>query len=391
MKKILLIVLLISSINTYSQWISLDSGVGTSLKDVRCITEDIVIIVGDEGKILKTIDGGVNWGQKNSGVNSNLIKVQFLDNQIGLVLGDEGQLIKTIDGGENWTILRPAQPETFSTSLSCINEHVIYISENYELKKSIDGGINFETVHSSIGRIQFITELLGYATDDSSLVKTIDGGNTWTSLLTSDYIFDFFFFDGDNGFVNSVNGLSKTNDAGQTFNQLDIFDTNINKLYAPSSNVVWGLPVWCLLNFDPCYSIKAVISDSGLYQRTNGNLLYINSLHFANPTKGYAVGEYGLIFKNTTGLDDLSVKDVRKTKSIIYPNPASEKISISLSENTNSVCQIEIGDSVGKIVFSKSYKTGNDVEVNIRNLSKGLYFVSIIGENENMIYKLIIK
>jgi len=40
------------------------------LKDVCCITEDFVVIVGNEGNILKTLDGGINWQQKNSGITS---------------------------------------------------------------------------------------------------------------------------------------------------------------------------------------------------------------------------------------------------------------------------------------------------------------------------------
>lgn len=392
MKKILLTTLFFTSVKIYAQWFPLNSGVGTNLKDVFCITEDIVVIVGDEGKILKSTDGGISWQQKNSNSTSYLMKVQFVNNQIGFALGYHGCLLKTIDGGENWQNLISDQIDRFSTGISCINENTIYISENFTLKKSTDGGLSFQTISSGVDRIQFITEQLGYALGDQSLLKTTDGGNTWTSLLTSNYIFDYFFFDDNNGFINTLEGFSKTSDGGQTFNVLDAFDTNINKLYATSPNIVWGLPVACLLNFDPCYSIKAEISSSGDYQRTNGNLLYINSLHFRIPTKGYAVGEWGMIFKNNTGLEGLSVNDLnRKNKSIIFPNPASEKISISLSENTNSSFRIEITDCFGKVVFFKSYLTSSEIEINTRSLSKGIYFVSITSDKQNEIYKLMIK
>jgi len=129
--------------------------------------------------------------------------------------------------------------------------------------------------------------------------------------------------------------------------------------------------------------LKLKYQNLGNYQRTNGNLLYINSLNFANPTKGYAVGEYGMILKNTTGLDDLSVNVAdKKSESTIYPNPASEKISIFLPENIDSTFQIEIFNNIGKIVFSQSYQSKNDIEITTRNFSKGVYFVSITSNDK---------
>lgn len=391
MKKITLLFLILFTVPTYSQWIFQNSGVDRSLKDVCCVTEDFVVVVGDEGYILKTTDGGNSWMQKNSGSSSSLIKVQFVNQDIGYALGNYGALLKTIDGGENWTTIISDQVETFTTGMTCINENVIYISENYELKKSVDGGITFQTIFSSIGRIQFINEQLGYALGYESLLKTIDGGNTWTPILSSDYIFDFYFFDENNGFINNSNGLLKTADGGLTYNYLDSFDTNINKLYATTQNIVWGLPIACLLNFSPCYSIKAEISNSGNYQRTNGNLLYVNSLSFANPTKGYAVGEYGVIFKNNTGMDNLALNEVNKKNEVsIYPNPTSENVTVSLSESNESPYEIEISDNLGKIIFSQLYHAESSVTISTCAFSKGIYFLSITKDDERKTQKLIV-
>lgn len=392
MKKIAIILLLMLSFAMQAQWIPLNANVWVNLNDVCCISEDFVIVVGDEGTILKTTDGGTNWQQKDAGTTTNLIKVQFVNPQIGFALGTNGALLKTTNGGENWTTLLADQTDTFATALSCANETVIYISQNYELKKSTDGGTTFQTMNTSIGRMQFIDEQLGYAIGDQSLQKTTDGGNTWTTVLTTNYVYDFFFYDENNGFINDSSGLSKTADGGLNFTLLDGFDTSINKLYATSPNIIWGLPVWCLLNFDPCYSIKGEIANSGTYQRTNGGLLFINALSFANPTKGYAVGESGQILKNNTGIDNLAVNDIaRNEETFIYPNPASEKINLHLPENLVAPFQIEISDSLGNMVFAQTYQQENNIEIATCNFSKSIYFLKVTSQEKRQVHKLIIK
>ncbi len=51
------------------------------------------------GKILHTVDGGSNWLQQNSGTNFNLYGVYFADSLKGWVVGDNGLILKTTNGG----------------------------------------------------------------------------------------------------------------------------------------------------------------------------------------------------------------------------------------------------------------------------------------------------
>ena len=65
MKKLKTIFLILLTMPIYAQWVQQTSGTGENLNDVYCITADIVVAVGDNGTILKTIDGGTTWVQKN--------------------------------------------------------------------------------------------------------------------------------------------------------------------------------------------------------------------------------------------------------------------------------------------------------------------------------------
>ena len=56
--------------------------------------------VGDQGKILKTYDSGINWQQQDSGTLLKLNKVFFKDFDFGFAAGENGIILRTISGGE---------------------------------------------------------------------------------------------------------------------------------------------------------------------------------------------------------------------------------------------------------------------------------------------------
>jgi len=82
---------------------------------------------------------------------------------------------------------------------------------------------------------------------------------------------------------------------------------------------------------------------------------------------------------NITGIDDLASQEEVK----IYPNPANDFIQIETSLNLISIV---IMDATGKIIRNLSGKT----KIDISKLSRGVYFIKIIGE-ENIITQKFIK
>ena len=61
-------------------------------------------VVGSEGNIFRTINGGRTWQQQNSGVVTDLFDVKFVDALEGWAVGAEGTIIYTNDGGLHWTL-----------------------------------------------------------------------------------------------------------------------------------------------------------------------------------------------------------------------------------------------------------------------------------------------
>jgi|694.fasta_scaffold00005_98 hypothetical protein len=78
----------------------------------------------------------------------------------------------------------------------------------------------------------------------------------------------------------------------------------------------------------------------------------------------------------------------------VFPNPAKDKITITIDAANEKTCQISIVDLAGKLVYEKNnqalIKGNNTIDVNTQNFADGTYFVKInMGSNSKTI-KLIV-
>jgi hypothetical protein len=420
MKKITSLLLILLTMPLYSQWVQQSSGVDKALNDVYCITQDNVFVVGNNGTILKTIDGGTNWIQKISGTTQDLMKVQFINPNVGFAFGAFGTLLKTIDGGESWNSIDTGGTTNFyyCRGLSCVNENVFYISCALWFKKTIDGGITFEAVNAPVSQniedIQFLTEQIGYAKGADKLYKTNDGGNTWTIILDSYYNGPFFFLNQNIGFVNSAGNLYKTIDGGLNFSIIEYPNESMLQgvdIFSLNENVIWevdGLFLLCGCPPEYCLSKKTpseipenqVINNCDLGDGLDSML---NAIHFANETNGYAVGHLsytgdmgpplsiGAIFKNSTGTMLGTNKVDKKEDVTIYPNPASDNIILSFAENSKKSFSVEITNCLGEMIFSKFYQSENSAMINVESFSKGIYFLTVSSQEKRDTQKVVIK
>jgi photosystem II stability/assembly factor-like uncharacterized protein len=87
------------------------------LNDVVFVTTTEGWIVGDDGLILHTDDGGANWVTQVSGVASSLNAIHFVNDSTGWIVGDGGTILHTRNAGEQWT----QQQSNVSDNLKTIN------------------------------------------------------------------------------------------------------------------------------------------------------------------------------------------------------------------------------------------------------------------------------
>ena len=74
----------------------------TALNRCYFVTAQIGWVVGENGLIMKTTNGGQSWITQNAGSTATWNGIYFLSAQEGYVVGTQGTLAKTSDGGNSW-------------------------------------------------------------------------------------------------------------------------------------------------------------------------------------------------------------------------------------------------------------------------------------------------
>jgi photosystem II stability/assembly factor-like uncharacterized protein len=96
-KKLTILLILLLFVNEgYSQnWEQKTSGTLKTLNAMQFVSVNEGWIVGSNGTILHSTNGGESWSSHNSGVQDNLNQIDFISNNIGYVVGDCNVILKT--------------------------------------------------------------------------------------------------------------------------------------------------------------------------------------------------------------------------------------------------------------------------------------------------------
>lgn len=93
----------------------------------------------------------------------------------------------------------------------------------------------------------------------------------------------------------------------------------------------------------------------------------------------------GLAFFNSTNVNGVGIQELLKNEQVIvFPNPASDKITIALKDNSYSEMQIKCLDILGHEVFETT--TFNKViQIDVSHFSKGIYFIQLQAKDSKQI------
>lgn len=167
-------------------WSAQSSGTAERLYDIEFVDSQNGWAVGTSGAIIHTSDGGSNWAPQTSGVSDRLHDVCFVSSQEGWAVGYSGTILHTSDGGSTWEAqssgsFASLQGVCFSDSL-----HGWVVGYGGEILHTQDGGQNWSPQDSGTGcrffGVSCMDSLRAWAGGTSSLVRTADGGSTWTLL-----------------------------------------------------------------------------------------------------------------------------------------------------------------------------------------------------------------
>jgi photosystem II stability/assembly factor-like uncharacterized protein len=269
MKKLFTFLAMFLTMNASGQWVWQNPyPQGNDLNHTQYISNNKVLMFGNNGTILTTTNGGDNWIIKHNvcGLLGNLNKSQFIGNT-GWAVGDSGCVLKTSDEGNSWTRTQ-VNLNVSLTDISFINLNTGFVMSGDYIFKTTNGGnswttqFNFNPPNVYYGSLYFINENTGWLSHNSSsgypycgggIQKTTNGGINWTSQYGIDgYVSTIKFFDNNTGYVIGGKGvpsvytravLLKTTNAGTNWelNYVNYNDsaTGLHSMYFSDLNTGW--------------------------------------------------------------------------------------------------------------------------------------------------------
>lgn len=257
-------------------------------EQVFLVDDAVGWIVGSEGTVLRTRDGGRSWEDRSPEGHGlrTFFGGFFWDSLEGIVVGSGGWVLRTHDGGETWSEMvlgsQSLKDVWFSDSL-----HGWAVGAGGVIWHTSDGGQTWvpqtSPTSQTLEAVWFADSLRGWAVGGLGVVlRTQDGGRTWLlgGVGASVRLYDLSFVDAWRGYVAGYGGrVYRTRDGGQT----------------------WELVA-------TLYSGTAVLS----------------GIFFADSLRGWACGSWGRVFRTTDGgahWDTLSPGTGEILRAVAFSSP----------------------------------------------------------------------
>ena len=223
----------------------------------------------------------------------------------------------------------------------------------------------------------------------------------------SEVLLPFRFYEGATTITGTVNGVSVT---GIGFAELlHSYDTPVLSITNPTGGAYnTTQPItWQVTNPDEGMPLKYAVDFSVDNQASFASIVQgitETSYTWTSPTvnngdaiwfkiKGASIDDtiQGEVISSASADVTLSIDDNLANNAInIYPNPAIDKLVVQLSEYLPNI-SYQIIDFSGRILTEKKVTTSTAFEVDIRNLSSGIYFIKIRANNKKMVSKFMVK
>ncbi len=278
--------------------------------------------------LLKTTDGGTTWNRLTD-ASIPIGIFHFIDANNGWIIGNNTlennqlnltKIYRTTNGGQTWTLIK-------------------------------SGDINYE-------QLVFTTSTQGWArgfhidSDEDILMKTTDGGLTWSEIQSiptpegfSKEYYDFHFLDSDRGFVdlgvrdndnNYTEYLCRTTDGGNTWTQFPLNATTMNDE-----------------NFDE-----------------------LSSMYFTDINNGWMTSYNGGIYRfqgESTSTSSIEASKLISLSSSLVSDLITIKMDDSLVKGNNV---IQIISNSGATVYSNPI-VSNEHTIHVDFLPKGVYLIKV--------------
>lgn len=358
--------------------------------------------------LLTTTDGGSNWKKKRIGRISYPRKIVFVNQDTAFIAGDFGGILKTTDGGTNWK--ESFQHGNSYSDMFFTNENTGYvIGEDGEISMTENCGKDWTVLDSGTDTdllsICFTDINTGFAVGSGGIIlKTTNSGSSLKALQQPFYNLCL----GDSAllqpnFIGGTKPLSFVWDKIGTSSAVTVTpESTTNYLVTITDQEMDTIQV--KLRVDVNYATTPVISQHGdtlISSVEYGNHWYLNDTLmpdvYTNRFVSQKSGEYySIVYDHgcyseksnvvrllLTGITDNTCDD----GITIYPNPVSSDLILKFSESYRKV-NLTLFDDRGKLIREQTV-FGNKAQLNISDLTHGIYFIQIIADDRIATKKII--
>lgn len=398
-------------LHSFSQqgWYQLNSGTSQSFSGIYFTSGDTGYVSGQNGRIMKTTNGGINWINQISGTTNGLASIFFVNSDTGYIVGGGNNvsiILKTTNAGSNW-IQQNSGTTNYLLSVYFTDINTGYAVGNYNTKvKTTNGGLNWfaqSGTYIPLSSVYFTDPNTGYVTaDEGRIYKTISGGFNWFPLVsnTNLRLIQIVFPNESTGYIagggfvfpNLYYTILKTTDSGETWSNQTFPGSELYTIFFNDVNTGY------------------VAGESGkILKTTNGGVnwfsqisstgSYLNELFFYDFNTGYCVGGYGTILKTTTG----GVTSIVNVSNVIprefklhqnYPNPFNPSTIIQFDIARKSDVNLSVYDLSGRKInefVSKVLDPGlYNFSFNGENYASGVYLYVLQADNYTFTRKMIL-
>lgn len=371
------------------------SGPGDSslrLEDVYFTNKNTGFAVTFTNRLLKTTDGGDNWVIKNDTLDFALFRsIEFLDDDVTGIAGSlnsTGKVFRTTDGGETWVNISASVTDTTTASSKRICGLAHYGNNFYgvgwwgsntaKFYKSNDKGVSWQTKYMdtnlATGLVEawFISADTGFVagTRDNAvmppasvILKTTDGGNTWTEVFSDTTL---------GGYVWKLQFVNKNIAVGAIQNLF--FRDSVNMVYSKDGGSTWQIM--------PVGSRQATVNFLGGTQACG----------FATPAKGWVGGYYDGIFETTDsgktwthlqfGYDFNRIFVIDST--LVY---AGGNMSYRYGSKPTNIPQVSTGSRSPHLLYPVSPNPGKDmVRIKFELFTETNVVINVVNVDTRKVY-----
>jgi photosystem II stability/assembly factor-like uncharacterized protein len=338
-------------------------GVRSPMK-MTFVNKDTAFIAGDFGGILKTTDGGKKWETSFHNGNS-YFDIFFINDNTGYVIGEDGEISITENCGKDWTVLDSSTDKDLR-SICFTNVNTGYaVGSSGIILKTTNGGCSLKALQQ-----EYYQKCLG---DSVTLYPNFIGGSKplsfiWDEIGTSSTI--------------TVSPDSTTNYLVTiTDQEMDTIQVNlrVEANYAPTpvisqqgdaliSNIKYGNQWYCNDTLVPDFYLNIYIP------KISGNF--------------YSIVNNDGCYSEKSNVIQFNMNQLYDNVIMLNPNPVTSNLTLLFPADYDQV-ELTIFDDKGKLI-TKQTVSGNTAQLNISDLTHGIYFIQIIS-NDQVTTKKIIK